>query len=213
MTDRCVRLSMLLTAIAGLWGCGGEPPPPPHDSTAMLSDSTPFMTPGIDRPHAIPAAEADIDDDAEVIGIAVEGQSRAYLVKAMSGMTTHIANDIVGDVPVSVTYCDRTDFARAFTSPRRGAVVDLEQQGWVDGELSLMFKNKGFRHSSQDIPLEDYPHERMTWGEWKQLYPETTLVATLRPQAHPSTQPPAAQQPTPPVGDDSQAGPDEAINQ
>jgi hypothetical protein len=173
--------ALLLATLVALTGCGTATSEPDYDPTAMLTNSTPFMSPGIDRPPAISADEATVSDEVEVIGVTADGQSRAYLISAMTGMTTHIANDLLGDVPVSVTYCDRTDFARAFTGSENGQLVDLGLQGWVDGEMSLLVNSQGFRHSDVDIPLQDFPFERTTWGEWKQKHPDTTLVTTLQP--------------------------------
>jgi hypothetical protein len=189
MTALRIHYGVLLLTLATLAGCGVASTEPDYDPTAMLTDSTPFMAPGVDRPAAISADEATVPDDAEVIGVTADGQSRAYLVSALSGMTTHITNDLLGDVPVSVTYCDRTDFARAFTSSEPGQLVNLSLQGWVDGEMSLLVNNQGYRHSGTDIPLEDYPFERMTWGEWKRKHADTTLVVRVQPAAQHSMQP------------------------
>jgi hypothetical protein len=112
MTALRIHYGILLLTLAALAGCGVASTEPDYDPTAMLTDSTPFMAPGVDRPPAVAADEATVPDDAEIIGVTADGQSRAYLVSALSGMTTHIANDLLGDVPVSVTDCDRTELRR-----------------------------------------------------------------------------------------------------
>ena len=53
--------------------------------------------------------------DQPVIGVTAGGRHRAYLVRALSlGAKSHIVNDVVGGVPVSVTYCDIYTCTRLF---------------------------------------------------------------------------------------------------
>src|SRR5882757_7514591 len=47
-----------------------------------LMSATPFITRGLKNTVAEPADSAVVDDDAEVIGISVEGHYRAYLLTA-----------------------------------------------------------------------------------------------------------------------------------
>ena len=56
----------------------------------------------IDSPDVMAAAEAKIDDDDMVLAIEVEGVSRAYPVRMLA--YHHIANDVLGRVPIVSTY-------------------------------------------------------------------------------------------------------------
>lgn len=56
----------------------------------------------IDSPYVMAAAEAKIDDDDMVLAIEVEGVSRAYPVRMLA--YHHIANDVLGRVPIVSTY-------------------------------------------------------------------------------------------------------------
>jgi hypothetical protein len=98
---------------------------------------TPFIWPGITKPPVIPAAQAALDDQAEVLGVAAAGKFRAYAIRAFQLQTDHIVNDLIKDVPVTVTYCNQTNCHKVFTSDDRGAPlkVDLGGMGW--GEMLL----------------------------------------------------------------------------
>lgn len=60
--------------------------------------------PPIDRPLFDPAlAVRDLTDRSPVIALEIDGDARAYPLEVM---TRHeIVNDVVGDIPVAVTYC------------------------------------------------------------------------------------------------------------
>ena len=60
--------------------------------------------PAILEPEFLTIAEADeqMKDDELVLGISIEGDSRAYSVNMLS--RHEIANDVVGGVPVAVTW-------------------------------------------------------------------------------------------------------------
>lgn len=179
------RLRSMLCGLALLSGVGcSETAGPPAAAEPALSGpieisgggmaATPFIYPGLKQPAALPAAEANLPDDARVIGISTAEQSRAYLVTALSAMTTHVINDVVGGIPVSITYCDQTDCTRAFTDDRTEP-IDLFIGGWMSDEMALQFQGQFYLQSADEIPLSDYPFVVTTWQEWRAAHPETDV--------------------------------------
>ena len=69
--------------------------------------------PAIDDPRFQPVAEVDdLADTEPVIGLTVSRESRAYPLRIL---TWHeIANDVIGGVPVAVTYCPLCNAAIVF---------------------------------------------------------------------------------------------------
>jgi len=69
--------------------------------------------PSIDDPEFVPAAEVtDLGENEPVIGLTVNGWSRAYPLRVL---TWHeIVNDTIGGVPVAVTYCPLCNAAIVF---------------------------------------------------------------------------------------------------
>ncbi|HUG93249.1 MAG TPA: DUF3179 domain-containing (seleno)protein [Planctomycetaceae bacterium] len=162
---------------------------------------TPFILPGVTQPFAFPADQADLADDARVIGVSAGGRHRAYSITAMSAVGNHVINDLFNDVPVTVTYCDYTDWSRVLTCQERGAPIDLWLGGRTGGEVSLRYQDNHYRHSGQDLPLDDHPYVVTTWKEWREAHPDTDVFLGWEPES-PDDEPeqsPAAPQPDEPI--------------
>jgi len=130
--------------------------------------------PGQTQIKAVPAGEVNLPEDTLIIGVVVDGQARAYLPKGMSEPQWHLAHDNIKGQPITVTYCDWTDCARVFT---RGSVPpeEIRMGGFQYGQMQLLIKNKSYDHNGSQLPINEYPMERVTWGEWKAAHPETEI--------------------------------------
>lgn len=114
---RARALAAALAALA-LLSCGDEegarprprrPAPPggeeprigPYPRSQYFLERDLFLP--ADEPLTVPAAQAAfLRDDDEVYGLVIEGKARAYAVTMLS--FHHVVNDVVGGVPVAVTY-------------------------------------------------------------------------------------------------------------
>jgi len=144
-----------------------------------------FEMPGLQEPQTVAARAAKIADGDEVIGVVVNGKPRAYWLKALKYPPWHIVNDVVVGVPVSVTYCDRTDCTQVYTSGQSSAPLDVNLAGLygaemvvkVEGALYLQQTGKPFEPAAgvPSLPYADYPWERTTWEAWRQRHPETDV--------------------------------------
>jgi hypothetical protein len=101
-------------------------------------------------------------------------------------MACHVVNDCIDGVPVTVTYCDRTDCARVFTGEGNEA-LDVWTAGYMDG-LMLRYNGRFFlqntgRPVAADGPapevLPSLPHTRSTWKQWHSAHPDTDIYGTL----------------------------------
>jgi hypothetical protein len=137
--------------------------------------STPFIFPGIEQPETLSANDVDLEDDAEVLGIHVSGKYRAYVVTALSALSSHVVNDLIAETAVSVTYCDRADCARVLTKSTNGNTIKLMIGGFMDGKMAVQLDGVFYPQDSKDIPLTDLPFERTTWKKWKASHPETDV--------------------------------------
>jgi len=138
-------------------------------------ESMMLMLPGINKPKIRSIAEVEIDDQAEIIGIAVGDRYRAYLIKSLSYMNSHIINDLIDDVPVSVTYCDRSNRIKVFSFYTRGKIIDLSLAGVYNNELILQLDDEMYEQRAEKIPLQKYSFERTTWKQWKDAHPDTDI--------------------------------------
>jgi hypothetical protein len=111
--------------------------------------------PSIDRPKFVPARDdKQLSDTEPVIGLEVNGDARAYPLRVL---TWHeIANDVVGGVPVAVTYC-----------PLCNAAIVFERRL---GDLTLDFGTTGKLRNS-DLVMYD----RQTESWWQQFSGEAIV--------------------------------------
>lgn len=191
-------LNWLIVGTAGLAAGCSDPVPltPPPTSIPAMGGATPFLVPGLRDPILQAAADADVPDDASVIGVIVNGQPRAWLVSAMSAMSRHVVNTTIGDIPVSITYCDRTNCTRILRSGNdQSGPLELGTGGWNGKELLLTLNGRMYAHSDRSLPLQDLPFERVTWKAWKEEHPETLIYTGLKPESRLSEQPAAAVNP------------------
>ena len=138
-------------------------------------NDTPMMLPGMIAPVTLTAAEAQVTETEAVIGITIGDEHRAYIVNAFAPLGQKVINDLINEIPVTVTYCDIYERARVFTSTERGDYLTVGLGGWMDKEMFFYFDNIRFAHSSQNAPLPDYPYIITTWGEWLTAHPESRI--------------------------------------
>ena len=110
--------------------------------------------PSIDDPEFAPVAESELPDHEPVIGLTVGGDARAYPLRIL--IWHEIVNDVVGGVPVAVTYCPLCN---------TGLVFDRRV-----GDRVLEFGTTGkLRHS--DLVMYD----RATESWWQQFLGEAIV--------------------------------------
>jgi hypothetical protein len=126
------------------------------------------------------ADEVTLSPKAEVVGVIVEGEPRAYFLTKMSAMVKHVVNDrarttVGATFPFTVTYCDQTDCVRVLTPAEQSfeETTGIGTLGMLDGGLALQWNNQQFKQLDPIPGFKDLPYERMTWGEWLSKHPET----------------------------------------
>lgn len=146
--------------------------------------STPLVVPGIESPQLFAADQLAVPNDWEVIGVIVGNEPRAYVTAKMSGMMEHVVNDVAQlpdgtTLPFTITFCDQTDCARVLTlqSPEGKTTTGIGTLGMLDGGLALRWEEKQFKQTETPPGLQEYPSERMTWGEWKIKHPDSKIYA------------------------------------
>ena len=90
---------------AGLTGIAAaeEPPERNPDLPDEFKQLIPRgAIPAIDDPQFVAAAEAEIDDDAWVLGVAIDGQAKAYSLNLLN--RHEVVNDRIGDRPIAAVW-------------------------------------------------------------------------------------------------------------
>jgi hypothetical protein len=94
--------------------------------------------PSIDAPKFIPAGdETSLGKDEPVIGLALNGDARAYPLRIL--IWHEIVNDTVGGVPVTVTYCPLCNSAIVFERTVAGRVLDFGTTGKLRNSDLVMY--------------------------------------------------------------------------
>lgn len=157
-----------------------KPPAPPDVSNEMILG-------GISRPNVVAADEAKVDPEADVVGISVGNEHRAYLVSAfdasgiqlipsqMVRLRKHIVNDVVNGRPVTVTYCDRSKCLRVFSDSNAKASLNVGLAGFRDGKMLLHYGGKTYVHNDKSFPIAEMKFVVVKWKEWKRLHSETKV--------------------------------------
>jgi hypothetical protein len=149
-----------------------------------------WFWPGVRLPPATAPADADVADDAVVIGVSVAGQARAYLLAAMDRHPSlHAVNDLLGGRAVSVTYCPASGCSRVFLAGPAATPLALEVGGEPETGMELRVGGVEYDHQTganltqpggQPIPYAPLPHARTTWGAWRAAHPDTDLYTGPR---------------------------------
>src|ERR671918_565871 len=151
--------------------------------------------PAIDHPRFRPVAEIDDLADAEpVIGLTISGESRAYPLRVL---TWHeIANDVIGGVPVAVTYCPLCNTAIVFDRRLDGAVLDFGTTGKLRHSDLVMYDRQTEswwqQYSGEAIvgryagrTLEMLPARLESWAEFRARAPDGMVLVPQDPDARP----------------------------
>lgn len=137
-------------------------------------------------PKVIPAAQlTELGDDEEVLGLTVNGVSRAYPARFIAWH--HIVNDVLGGKPVAVTYCSVCNSGVAYDPVVDGRRRLFNVFGLFRGVMAMIdpstetvwshLVGEALLGPDKGKTLPALPVVNMTWGEWKRLHPETTTPA------------------------------------
>lgn len=148
--------------------------------------------PAIDDPAFVPISEEEeLADREPVIGLEINGDARAYPLRIM--IWHEIANDIVGGVPVAVTYCPLCNTAIAFDATVDGVHLDFGTTGKLRFSDLIMydrqtetwwqqFTGRALIGDYVGTGLELIPVRLMSWGEFKELHPDGQVLVPNDPQ-------------------------------
>jgi hypothetical protein len=162
-----------------------EPVPAPAPRAGAGIEVAPALEERVE-PVRDSARDVTFPDDVEVIGVSAGGADRAYLLDTLVATENHVVNDRLERAPVSVTYCDRTNCARAFTGGEDGPPLELRAVGFfAEGGMVLgagdgrYFQKTGrpvAPGTSAPFPYRELPSVRTTWAEWAGAHPATSVV-------------------------------------
>jgi hypothetical protein len=150
-----------------------------------VSDRYEYVSEGVRQPPTRPAGEARLADEEVVIGVEIGGEARAYRLEAMKNREQHVINDVVAGVPLTVTYCDLTDCARAFTDPASRGPLDVSLGGLKGDRMMIKVGDRFFLQDSLEpvdsdgagppFPYLPFPTMCTSWKSWREAHPHTDV--------------------------------------
>ena len=144
--------------------------------------------PSVDDPVFASISESQFMSDSDtVIGLEINGDARAYPLFIL--VWHEIVNDTVGEIPVSVTYCPLCYTNQVFERIIDGKEVEFGTSGKLYNSNLLMYDRLTESYWSQALglavkgeltgtQLNLVPFDVITWGDWKELYPDTLVMTT-----------------------------------
>lgn len=142
--------------------------------------------PSINNPQFVKANNSTLMPTDMVLGIEVNGLTKAYPIKIMDWH--EIVNDQFGDQPVVVTYCPLCGSGIAFDALINGQTTTFGVSGLLFNSDVLLFDRqteslwsqlemKAVSGKQSGIPLKPIATAYITWKEWKSMYPSTLVLS------------------------------------
>lgn len=149
--------------------------------------------PSLDDPRHVPASEAGYLKDRErVFGVSLGGEHRAYPRRILSWH--EMLNDVVGGEPVVLSYCTLCGSGILYsTRTPSGEARTFGTSGLLYRSNKLMYDRQSYtlwsnltgepvvgRLARSPAGLPMLPMTLTTWGEWRTLHPDTTVLTLDR---------------------------------
>ena len=143
--------------------------------------------PSLEIPRFANGEKVDfITDDEMVIGVTMNGVTKAYPVRIMN--YHEVINDMFGDEQVAVTFSPLTASAAAFSSGVDGETRTFSVSGllynnnllfydWETKSLWSQMMGQAVSGSSSGKSLTQVPAQVCTWGAWRAKHPETRVLS------------------------------------
>jgi hypothetical protein len=144
--------------------------------------------PALSQPKFVTAEKAKsfIKDDDRVLGLARNGQAKAYPVKILNWH--EIVNDTIGSQPVVVTFCPLCGTGMVFDGKINGKSLTFGVSGLLYQSDMLLYDRKTDSLWSQikgeavtgpmtGSRLKLLSSTQTTWGKWKNEHPETLVLS------------------------------------
>jgi hypothetical protein len=144
--------------------------------------------PALTSPDVVPASVADafLMPDALVLGVTVNGESRAYPHNVL--WWHEIVNDVVGGRPLTVSFCPLTGSGMVWDADDPSGSQSFGVSGLLF-DNNLILYDRGTDSLWSQMRVEGIcgalsgtrpallPVVQSTWAAWKSLHPDTTVVS------------------------------------
>ncbi len=198
--DKVLGAAIILTLLVATFIIVGSLPGPSTGGTQQTDNHLvpidqivsggppPDGIPSIDHPKFTSGANATFLSDGYdvVIGVDYNGDARAYPLHIL--VWHEIVNDVVGGLPLAITYCPLCYSTAAFIRVINNVTVTFGTSGKLYNNNLVMYDRLtkslwsqiwGQAISGQvtGYTLKRIPLDVLPWGEWKKLHPNTLVLS------------------------------------
>ncbi len=133
------------------------------------------------------AAGPEVRDEYYVVGVELNGASRAYPLNMLSRPEHHLLNDTLGGQPIAVTWCGLCQSPIVYARQVEGKTLTLYVSGELHGENMLMrdvetgsdwpqMLGEAINGPLKGKSLEPIPPVWTDWKTWRTEHPQTTVL-------------------------------------
>ena len=182
----CLLYIVLCTSVSGGSTCWAG------TDTSQIKNEIQYVLPrdaipAIKNPEFVPAEEAGLDDHEPVVGITINGESRAYSLYLLNHH--EIVNDRIGNTAFAVTWCPLANLAVIYNR-------EIDDKEYTFGVSGKLLKNTlvMFDYETESFwpiaygeavdgeltgkKLNSVPGcQKVPWGAWKKLHPDTLVLS------------------------------------
>ena len=144
----------------------------------------------IDEPLFAALAETNLAPQAPLIALSVNGQTRGYPLAIL--MWHEIVNDVIGGVPVAVTYCPLCNAAIVFDRRHQGEILDFGTTGYLRHSDLVMYDRqseswwqqydgRGLIGRFAGAVLKTLPSRLIGFGDFQAAYENGTILQPPQP--------------------------------
>ena len=163
-------------------------PAPLVDPEAIISGGPPpDGIPPIDSPQFVSVREADewLDDHEAVVYLTLAGETHAYPVQIL--IWHEVVNDVVGGVPVSVTYCPLCNSAVSYRRTISGHITTFGTSGRLYASALVMYdrltESLWTHYDGRAVAgvlagheLERIPSPLLAWSDLEESFPDALVL-------------------------------------
>jgi len=142
--------------------------------------------PAIDRPTFVSAAQAPLSATDRVLGVAIDGDARAYPVRILNWH--EVVNDRFGSRAVAITYCPLCGTGVAFDAQLGGETLRFGVSGLLYNSDVLLFDRASaslwsqltqtaISGSRRGQRLQTIDLSHTSWADWRKRHPATTVLS------------------------------------
>lgn len=162
-------------------------PTPTINTAELLRGQVPDGIPAIDDPQFISVEEADsyLEDNEAVVVLDIDGDARAYPVQIL--IWHEIVNDVVGGVPVAITYCPLCNSAVSYERVVQGEVTTFGTSGLLFNSALVMYdrltesiwthyNGEAIAGVATQEQLDPISSPLLGWAEFKAAFPDGQVL-------------------------------------